>query len=170
MPIDNCQHTFQELAAKILPRYFTSLEIAISRAIPATVLTTMKSASQAALKALGRKTDFPGCYVFIEGTKPIYVGISRTVVRRLVQHLNTDSHFSASLVYRMTSKRFPHDLRRDQAMKNVQFKRGFLQNQERLQAMNFAFIEIQNDLELHTFEVYAAMCLDTNEWNTFRTH
>jgi hypothetical protein len=33
-----------------------------------------------------------------------------------------------------------------------------------------AFIEIANEVELHLFEVYAAIELDTGEWNTFRTH
>lgn len=170
MPIDNCPHTFEALAAEVLPGYFASLEAAIAQPMPAKALASMKSASQAALTAVGRQSDFPGCYVFIDGNKPIYVGISRTVVRRLVQHLNTDTHFTASLVYRMASKHYPHELRRAQAMKDDQFKQAFLQTQGRLQAMSFAFIEIQNDLELYAFEVYAAMALDTDLWNTFRTH
>ena len=33
-----------------------------------------------------------------------------------------------------------------------------------------AFIEIANAVELHLFEVYAAIGLDTGEWNTFRAH
>lgn len=170
MPIDNCPHTFQALATEVLPGYFALLQAAIAKPIPASALSTMKSASRAALSAVARQSDFPGCYVFIDGTKPIYVGISRTVVRRLVQHLSTDTHFSASLVYRMASEDYPHEMKRDQAMKDVQFRNVFFRVQERLQAMSFAFIEIPNDLELYTFEVYAAMSLDTDTWNTFRTH
>jgi len=170
MPIDNCPHTFQVLATEVLPGYFASLQAAITQPFPASTLSNMKSASRAALLTVGRQSDFPGCYVFIDGTTPIYVGISRTVIRRLVQHLSTDTHFSASLVYRMASEDYPHEMKRDQAMKDEQFRRIFFQAQGRLQAMRFAFIEIPNDLELYTFEVYVAMSLDTDTWNTFRTH
>lgn len=143
---------------------------AITKPIPATSLIGVKSASRAALKIIAKDTDFSGCYVFLDGTKPIYVGISRKVVRRLTQHLNTDTHYSASLVYQMAREDYPHEMKRAQAMKDEQFKEVFLQVQERLRAMSFAFIPIENDLELYLFEVYAAMALDTGTWNTFRTH
>ena len=170
MPIDNCEHTFETLASAVLPRHFERLLAAMTRPIPASSLIGVKSASRAALKILGQDADFSGCYVFLEDTKPIYVGISRRVVRRLIQHLNTDTHFSASLVYRMASKDYPHTMRREQAMKDDQFQQVFFQVQKRLRAMNIAFIPIENDLELYVFEVYAAMALDTGTWNTFRTH
>ena len=70
----------------------------------------------------------------------------------------------------MASEDYPHEIKREQAMKDDQFRRVFLQARERLQAMSFTFLEIQNDLELYTFEIYAAMSLDTDTWNTFRTH
>ena len=109
MPIDNCEHTFETLASAVLPHHFERLLAAMKRPIPASSLIGAKSASKAALKILGQDADFSGCYVFLEDTQPIYVGISRRVVRRLIQHLNTDTHFSASLVYRMASKDNPHN-------------------------------------------------------------
>ena len=170
MSIDNCQYTFEQLAAKVLPAYFERLEAAIKQPIAATSLSAMKSASKAALKAIGREKDFSGCYVFLSNAKPVYVGISRTIVRRLVQHLNTESHFSASLVYRMASGDYPHEMKRDQAMKDDLFQKVFVESQQRLRAMSFAFVEIDNDLELYLFEAYTAMKFDTSKWNTFRTH
>ena len=55
-------------------------------------------------------------------------------------------------------------------MKDEQFKTTFFSAQERLRQMSVAFVEVGNDLELYTFEVFAAMRLDTDTWNTFRTH
>lgn len=170
MPIDNCVHTFEELTASVLPNHFISLEAAIKSSIAASAFVGPKSATKEILCRLNRSTDFPGCYVFIDGEKPVYVGISRSVIKRLVQHLNVDTHNTATLVYRMASEDYPHQLRRDQAMKDEQFKEVFLLAQKRLRQMKVAFIEINNDVELYLFEVYASMKLDTDTWNTFRTH
>ena len=170
MPIDNCVHTFEVLVASVLPSYFKLLEAAIKSPTPADTFVGFKSVTKEILSRLSRSTDFPGCYVFIDGENPVYVGISRGVIKRLVQHLNFDSHYSASLVYRMASENYPHEMKRDQAMKDEQFKVVFFSAQERLRKMKVAFVEINNDLELYLFEVYASMKLDTEKWNTFRTH
>jgi predicted GIY-YIG superfamily endonuclease len=170
MPIDKCSHTFDELTEKVLPSHLTRLIEALDHPIPAQKFVGFKSPTREALARAGRTTDFSGCYVFINADKPIYVGISRGVVKRLVQHLNFQSHFTASLVYRMASEDFPHEMKRDQAMKDDEFREVFLSAQSRLREMTVAFIEIGNDLELYLFEVLAAMHFDTAVWNTFRTH
>jgi hypothetical protein len=170
MPIDNCVHDFDELTKTVLPKHFARLKVALRRPLAAKRLVGFKSATREALTRVGRTVDFPGCYVFLDSAKPVYVGISRSVIKRLTQHLNYDSHYSASLVYRMASEEYSHEMKRDQAMKDDQFRRVFFAVQSRLREMTIAFIEIENDLELYVFEVYAAMKLDTDTWNTFRTH
>jgi hypothetical protein len=170
MPIDNFVHGFEELAMSILPRHFSRLEEAMRTPIPAERLVGFKSVSREALARVQKQKDLPGCYVFLDAGMPIYVGISRSVIKRLVQHLNFDSHYSASLVYRMASKEYPHEMKRDQAMKDDQFREVFFATRSRLREMTIAFIQIDNDLELYVFEVYAAMKLNTGTWNTFRTH
>lgn len=170
MPIDNCTHTFDELAISILPDHLERLKAALQSPIPAIAFVGFKSATREALSQAKRTTDFPGCYVFVDKDRPVYVGISRGVVKRLVQHLNYESHFTANLVYRMASEDFPHEMKRDQAMKDEQFREVFLSAQGRLREMSVAFVQIDNDLELYLFEVMAAMHLDTDTWNTFRTH
>ena len=170
MPIDDCAYSFEELAKSVLPQHFSGLQEAMRTPLAAERLVGFKSATRKALTRVGKSVDFPGCYVFIDAGKPVYVGISRGVIKRLVQHLNHDSHYSASLVYRMASKAYSHEMKRDQAMKDDQFRAAFTGVQGGLRRMTVAFIEIKNDLELHLFEVYAAMKLDTGEWNTFRTH
>ncbi|MEM5432515.1 GIY-YIG nuclease family protein [Cupriavidus oxalaticus] len=111
MPID-CAHTFDELAATILPAHLERLKVAMQLPMPASTFVGYKSASREAVARTGRTTDFPGCYVFIDKDRPVYVGISRSVIKRLVQHLNFESHFTASLVYKMASEDFPHEMKR----------------------------------------------------------
>ncbi len=170
MPIDNCTYTFAELSESILPRRYEQLQKAMESPIPAEHFVGFKSVTKKVLAQMKRTTDFPGCYVFIDNKVPVYVGISRGVMKRLIQHLNFDSHYSANLAYRMTAESFPHQMKRDQAMKDEQFKRIFLMKQEFLRQMKVAFVEIDNDLELYLFEVFASMQLNTDKWNTFRTH
>ena len=170
MAINDCGFTFEQLATSILPKHFNQLKKVLLSPVRADKFVGFKTASLKALSVLERSADFPGCYVFVDALKPVYVGISRTVVKRLVQHLNADSHYSASLVYRMAYDDFPHEMKRDQAMKDDQFRRVFFAARERLRRMKVATVEVHNDLELYLFEVYAAMLLDTSAWNTFRTH
>jgi hypothetical protein len=55
-------------------------------------------------------------------------------------------------------------------MADDKFRETFLSARQQLQKMRVAFIEIPDDVELYMFELYAAMKLNTWEWNTFRTH
>lgn len=170
MPIDNCTHTFDELASTVLPAYLERLKDALRSPMPASTFVGFKTATPEVLAKVQRTTDFPGCYVFLDVDRPVYVGISRTVVKRLLQHLNFETHSAASLVYKMANGDFPHEMKRDQAMKDDQFREVFLTAQGRLRDMSVAFVQIDNDLELYLFEVMASMHLDTDTWNTFRTH
>lgn len=170
MAIDNCSHTFEELATAVLPTHMARLRQAMAMPLPASTFVGAKTASKRILNRAGTASDFPGCYVFIDQGRPVYVGISRGVINRLVQHLNFESHYSASLVYRMACKDFPHEMKRNEAMQHEKFLQKFTVAQMRLREMSVAFIEIMNDLELYLFEVMASVQLDTADWNTFRTH
>ena len=55
-------------------------------------------------------------------------------------------------------------------MNDGPFRALFEDSQRRLERCNIATVEISNAVELHLFEVYAAMELGTGEFNTFRTH
>jgi len=55
-------------------------------------------------------------------------------------------------------------------MTDVEFHARFEASQRRLEQCMIATVEIDNAVELHLFEVYAAMELKTGEFNTFRTH
>ena len=89
---------------------------------------------------------------------------------RLRQHGKGTTHFDASLAYRMACEKMPHELTRDEAMKDPDFRRAFDEAQTLIRHSSVAFVEISNPLELYLFEAYCAIELDTSEWNTFRTH
>jgi len=121
-------------------------------------------------KNLGWRKDISGCYVLSEDTTPVYVGISRSVIRRLRQHVCGSTHFDASLAYRIARDHMPHEDTRDKAMENDKFKQEFVKAKDYLRTLNVAFVKIDNPLLLYVFEPYCAMKYDTEKWNTFETH
>lgn len=170
MPVDECNQTFDTLAAARLPAYFEQLQQSLDTPLEAAFVQKRGNGHKKILQRLDKVDDFSGCYVFVEREEPLYVGISRGVVGRLIQHLKSQDHFSGSLAYFMAKRQHnPHD-NREANMQDRQFRRLFGEAQSRLGGCLIGTVEIDNPVELHLFEVYAAMELQTGEFNTFRTH
>ena len=169
MAIDNCQYSFQELATDVLPGYMQQMRWAIAEPYPMAEFGRKGIGPKTMLRRLGHSEDFAGCYVLLDQDKAVYVGISRTVVQRLLQHVKGKTHNNASLAYRIASKKYPLDLNRNEAMKVPAFRAEFDKAKDHLKSLQVAFVPIDNAVELHLFEVYCAMELDA-ELNTFRTH
>jgi hypothetical protein len=170
MMIDGCPFTFQQLVTQELPRDMERMRKAMAQAYPMTKFEREGVGVKSILKELGIQEDFSGCYVLLEQEKPIYVGISRTVIQRLLQHIKGRTHYDASLAYRVASKNHPHTLPRNEAMKNSGVKAAFEEAKAYLKSLHVAFVPIKDDIELYLFEVYCAMELKTSKWNSFRTH
>lgn len=177
MPIDECTSTFADLATVVLPGYMMQLNKAMEAPQLLADFSTPGVGLRSILKRLDRTSDFAGCYVIMRDGCPMYVGISRGVVSRLRQHCNGTSHFSATLAYSVAKKKLSQNsvgkiraITRDAAMKDADVRVAFDEARQVLRNGSVAFIEIANAVELHLFEVYAALELDTGEWNTFRTH
>lgn len=177
MPVDACTSTFAELAAVVMPGYMAQLRKAMAAPHQLADFSTPGVGMRTILKRLGRSSDFAGCYVIMQEGRPMYVGISRGVVSRLRQHCNGTSHFSATLAYSVAKRKLTqssvgkiHGVTRDAAMKDAAVREALDAARQLLRDGSVAFIEIANAVELHLFEVYAAIELDTGEWNTFRTH
>jgi len=170
IPIDECQSTFLELATNVLPNYFNLLRESIEATFPAAWIREQGVGQATLLRRINREIDFPGCYVFIDKGEPIYAGISQGVVGRLFQHLTSNNHFSSSLAYYMAKIQYDPGGTREQNMADAAFRGLFENSQSRLEECSIATVEIDNAVELHLFEVYAAMELGTGEFNTFRTH
>lgn len=170
MPIDNCEHDFEKLQRDVLPRYMRDMRNAMLTPTPMSVFSTKGVGVKRVLQQLNRNRDFEGCYVLMDREEPIYVGISRTVAGRLIQHVRGSTHFSASLAYRMAVARHPHKMTRAEAMAHEEFYGHFVDRQVYLRGLSAAFIEISNPLERYLFEAFCAMKLDTATWNTFKEH
>ena len=119
---------------------------------------------------LGRRGDFSGCYVLMDAGVPVYVGISRSVLSRLRSHVLGRGSEDATLAYSMACAVKPHTRSRTQAMADPAFRCVFDEQKARLKTLDVVFVEIDNAFEMHIFEAYCALELDTYVWNTFATH
>ena len=130
----------------------------------------------AILKAAGARVPArPGVYLFSEGSRPVYIGQTRNLRRRRVQHSSplakqNQASFAfgrarAKFLTNSADSRF--STRRGLAA-DPSFSRLFAAERERVALMAFRFVEV-SDPELRTvFEVYASLALGTE--NTFETH
>jgi hypothetical protein len=162
--------TFQQLVTEELQADMARMHEAMDTAYPMTLFAQRGVGPKSILRELDLDEDFGGCYVLMDGKQPIYVGISRTVIRRLLQHVKGNTHYDASLAYQMACKRCPHSLSRDQAMEDPGFVEAFNEAKSYLESLSVAFVPFYNHVELYLFEVYCSMELGTSEWNSFRTH
>jgi hypothetical protein len=169
MPIDGCLHDFPTLTAMVLPARMKVLEVAMTAPLPMSAFSTAGVGVRSLVKQHGHEKDFSGCYVLID-KEPIYVGISRTVFARLRQHVTGTTHSDGSLAYLMAKKDAPHEKTRAKAMKEPAFAKIFAEKRAYLRTLGVATVAIENPVELHIFEVYAALTFRTATWNSFRTH
>lgn len=117
------------------------------------------------------KKDFKGLYVFLHDQTPFYIGISKGVIGRVLQHIKGHNHNTSSLAYKIGLKRFEllTGKKHEGSRKELNFKtevepvKGFLSRQ------NIAWINIDNDEELFLFEIYCSMKFRTL-LNDFETH
>ena len=114
-----------------------------------------------------------GVYVFFEDNKPIYVGRSNRLKKRLKEHSQRSSdHYSATLAFRI-AKQNTSTLQKkqtnEQLMKNRDFVEEFEAAKDRIARTKIRFIEIEDQIEQAMFEIYAHLALGT-ELNDFSTH
>lgn len=170
MAIDKCEYSFAELSDNRLPLLMELMNSALGTPRSMNEFNQIGIGREKLLKKFNIKSDFQGCYVLSDETGPIYVGISRGVIQRLIQHVKGKTHFDASFAYKIASFQYEHGVSRGEAMAQEKFIKIFNEAKEYIASMTVAFIDINDDVELYLFEVYCSMELDTARWNTFRTH
>lgn len=115
------------------------------------------------------KNEVKGLYIFGEQNekgeiKPIYIGISRTVFRRLRQHVWGNKHNEATLAYLKAKKRIDHNKGRlELAPEKLK------EEQEEIKKYHLIVIPETNYYDMYFMEVYIAGRLKTL-WNSFKTH
>ena len=118
----------------------------------------------------------PGIYLFSQGGQPVYVGQSRKLRSRLRQHVGVkNDHNQASLAFNVA--------RRDAAAAGIEVKRwrkilvadpAFVEHfavaRAQVAAMDVQYISVPDPIARTMLEMYAALALDTAEFNSFETH
>src|SRR5664280_539252 len=159
MPIDACTSTFAEMAAIILPGDMAKLRAALAAPLPMFSFCKQGFGVRSILSGLRRSSDFSGCYVLLREGKPFYVGISRTVVQRLRQHVTGNTHFDASLAYQMATEKTGHKMKRADAMQDTAFRTAFEQAKALLRvSFRQACVVVTTGLTLGSFGVAAYGC------------
>ena len=116
-----------------------------------------------------KEDEAKGLYVFGElnnvgNVEAIYVGISRTIFRRLYQHTWGKKHNETSFSY-LKAKHFSQH-----TGKRIELAEELLkEQQEKIKNYRLIVIPEMNDYDLYFMEVYIAGKLKT-KWNSFKTH
>lgn len=197
VPVHAHVGTFADLATRRLPELQRVLELQIANPIPlslfaadntgaatlstdATILTHLEAVSDAHFAARkhtaalrekagkrASKHEFAGVYVFIAEKRPFYVGITRTVFRRVQSHVRKPTHNTASLFFSMVCRATKHKGSRGALSLKSERAKSI---QKWLQSQSVAILPLACPVERYAFELYAAMVLQTGLWNTFETH
>jgi predicted GIY-YIG superfamily endonuclease len=111
---------------------------------------------------------FKGLYVFWEKEKAVYVGISKNVIRRLVQHIKGTTYHSSTFPIKILKM---DDENKYGKLGRKEFKSHILKpvQKNKIKKMKISFIPFDDDVELYLFEVYCAIELGCR-YNTFETH
>lgn len=114
--------------------------------------------------------ELAGIYLFGEKIKgnviPIYVGISKTIARRLKQHGWGSGHNQSSFAYLMAKEENNHqDNREDMSMELLEAYQKRIQNYY----VSVVPMDEKDPYKLYLFEVLIAGILKT-KWNSFKTH
>lgn len=116
------------------------------------------------------KNELQGLYIFGELNEeegkiiPIYVGISRTVFRRLRQHVWGNKNNEATFAYLKAKTRLGHkDKRLNMDVNELKLE------QKEIKKHHIIVIPETNDYDMYFMEVYISGRLKT-KWNSFKTH
>ena len=112
-----------------------------------------------------------GVYVFYENGKPIYVGRSNNMSRRIREHgAESSARYSATFAFKLLRKalKCPKGSR-SQIEKD--YMDEYRQQRERVRAMTFRAVSVSGQLEQTLFETYAVLEMGTApRYNDFKTH
>lgn len=116
--------------------------------------------------------DFKGIYIFIKNKTPIYTGISKGVIKRIIQHTKGHSHHTSSFAFSLARASYQKETGDYNRIprKDFNYKEHVAPAKHYLLQQKIAFMKIEDDIELYLFEIYCAMELQTLMYNSFSTH
>jgi predicted GIY-YIG superfamily endonuclease len=117
------------------------------------------------------KIDVKGLYVFVHKSSAFYVGVSKGLIGRTLQHLKGHSHNTSTLAYNIGLLRY-EILKKNKytgGRKEFNFKADVTPVKEFLMKQKIAYLPVDNNEEMYLFEVYCAMHFQCF-LNRFETH
>ncbi len=140
------------------------------------LLDALRSAAKHRVADHPAVPNTPGIYLFSDTDKPIYVGQSRKLRTRLRQHTGAANRQNqASFAFNLAKREAlagKVDVKRPRA--DLELDAAFVPHFDKARAdvaaMDVQFIELTDPIARTLFEVYAALALDTVEFNSFETH
>jgi len=117
--------------------------------------------------------EIKGLYIFIdENEKPIYTGISKTIFRRLKQHIVGKNHNESTLVYIISLKLFKDKYKKEYEGERKDFPLDEFRYEIQSiikEKWKFIIIPETDNYKLYFKELYIS-CKFKTFWNTFETH
>lgn len=122
--------------------------------------------------------QFPdkGIYVFFENGKPLYVGRSEKMRKRIMQHGRRSSgHNSATFAFLLAKEKAHQSGINAQGLRGAvendgAFRQIYYEMKDRVSKMKIKVVEVTDPVEQTLFEVYAALELKTQRYNEWGTH
>ncbi|WP_034920888.1 hypothetical protein [Gillisia sp. CAL575] len=130
------------------------------------------------MKHIDINQDFAGLYLFSKNGKPFYCGISRNVIKRILDHQKGPTSSMATLAHRI-AKGYSKDSTEEKYLEAFDSERNALmacdvslikfydQNKEEHSKNNMH--QHKEEIMLYLFEVFVSVNYNTKH-NTFRTH
>lgn len=124
------------------------------------------------------KTPDNGLYAFFENGQPIYVGISgkNRMKKRIMGHgRKSGGHNSATFAFNIAKKdagRLGINIKEKRSVleEKPEFAEIYDRAKDRVSKMLVKCVEINDPNYRALFEIYAALALNTMEYNSFETH
>ena len=117
-----------------------------------------------------------GIYLFFENDKPLYVGRTNNLKRRLRNHTRPSHNMAtfAFLLARHATKRLhasyrPLGSRKDLLKNDATFRKKFDDARKRIKRMNVRFVEEKESVRQALLEIYTAY-VSKAKYNDFGTH
>jgi hypothetical protein len=118
--------------------------------------------------------DFPGVYLFTEGGKNLYVGRTRRLRKRLLEHLRQsvkDAPFAFRLARKSTGRQkasYRQKGSRKELLADPVFAAAFARQKERIGRMSIRYVRVKDAPTQALLEIYTSTVLETthNEFST----